>query len=238
RLAPLGSGSDYTVFLDHLGIPSFDFGFSGGYGVYHSVYDNFRWMEKYGDPEFLYHAAAAKLWGLMAMRLASADIVPLRYSTYARDLQVDLDTMRRDAIRRTRTQVAAGSNAKPSITPDFAPIVAALEELRVAGEAADRAADAAMKGGDAAAMRRLNEVLISVESAFLDTKGLPNRPWFRHMLIGPGLTTGYAPWPFPALQQALEEKDTALFAAESKRVVAAIRAGTERLRTGDATRDR
>ena len=229
RLSPLGSGSDYTVFLDHLGVPSWDFGFNGGYGVYHSVYDNFRWMEKYGDPEFLYHAAAARLWGLMAMRLASADGLPLRYSTYARDLQVDLDSMRRDVIRRARTQPASGSDAKPPITPDFAPIVAALEELRAAGEAADRAADAAIKSGDAAALRRVNEALASVESAFLDGKGLPDRPWFRHILIGPGLTTGYAPWPFPALQQAIEEKDAAMFAAESKRVIAAIRAGAARL---------
>jgi N-acetylated-alpha-linked acidic dipeptidase len=229
RLSPLGSGSDYTVFLDHLGVPSLDFSFSGSYGVYHSVYDNFRWMEKYGDPEFLYHAAGARLWGLMAMRLASADALPLRYSTYARDLQVDLDTMRRDAIRRARTQPASGSDAKPSITPDFAPIVAALEELRSAGEAADRAADAAIKSGDAAALRRINDAVTSVESAFLDEKGLPNRPWFRHMLIGPGLTTGYAPWPFPALQQAIEEKDAAMFAAESKRVIAAIKAGVAKL---------
>jgi N-acetylated-alpha-linked acidic dipeptidase len=71
---------------------------------------------------------------------------------------------------------------------------------------------------------------MSVEPAFLDAKGLPGRPWFRHMLIGPGLTTGYAPWPFPALQEAIENRDAALFDTESKRVVAALRAGTERLR--------
>jgi N-acetylated-alpha-linked acidic dipeptidase len=233
RLSPLGSGSDYTAFLDHLGVPSFDFGFSGGYGVYHSVYDNFRWMDKYGDPEFLYHAAGARLWGLMAMRLANADILPLRYATYARDLKVDLDNMRRDVIRRARTTVEPGSGTKPAITPDFAGILAALEELRAAGEAADRAADAALastEGGDAAAMRRINEALTSVEAAFLDAKGLPNRPWFRHLLIGPGLTTGYAPWPFPALQQAVEEKDAAMFANEAKRVATAIRGGAERLR--------
>lgn len=231
RLAPLGSGSDYTAFLDHLGVPSFDFGFSGGYGVYHSVYDNFRWMEKHGDPEFLYHAAGARLWGLMAMRLANANLVPLRYSTYARDIQVDLDNLRRDVIRRARTQPMSGAGAKPSFTADFAPVVAALEEFRAAGEAADRAADAALKSGDAAAVRRINDVLTSVEAAFLDPKGLPNRPWFRHMLIGPGLTTGYAPWPFPALQEAVETKDTAMFARESARVVAALRAGAARLRS-------
>ena len=230
RLAPLGSGSDYTVFLDHLGVPSWDFGFNGGYGVYHSVYDNFRWMEKYGDPEFLYHAAGARLWGLMAMRLASAEVIPLRYSTYARDLQVDLDNMRRDVIRRTRAQAAPSEGAaKPAFTADFAQVLTALDELRAAGEAADRAVDGAMKSGDAAAVKRINEALTSVEAAFLDVKGLPNRPWFRHMLIGPGLTTGYAPWPFPALQEAVEAKDGAMFAREVTRVIAALKAGTSRL---------
>jgi N-acetylated-alpha-linked acidic dipeptidase len=108
-------------------------------------------------------------------------------------------------------------------------VLSALDELRAAGEASDRAADAAMKSGDSAAFRRINEALTSVEAAFLDAKGLPNRPWFRHMLIGPGLTTGYAPWPFPALQEAIEANDTAMFAREATRVVAAIKAGTARL---------
>lgn len=232
RLAPLGSGSDYTVFLDHLGIPSFDFSFSGGYGVYHSVYDNFRWMEKHGDPEFLYHAAGAKLWGLMAMRIANAEVVPLRYSTYARDVTVDLDNLRRDVIRRARTRPAEGAGARPPIVPDFSEILAALAELRAAGEAADGAADAAIRSGDAAAVHRINEALTAVESGFLEAKGLPNRPWFRHLLIGPGLTTGYAPWPFPALQEAVESKDAAMFEREARRVVAAIKAATARLRAG------
>src|SRR5690606_20811777 len=133
---------------------------------------NFRWMEKYGDPGFHYHAAAARLWGLMAMRLANADVVPLRFSTYARDIQVDLDNLRRDAIRRGRTD---SSNPKPAITPEFKEVLAALEEFRAAGEVADAAAAAALKTGDAAETRRISEALVSVESAFLDTKGLPGR---------------------------------------------------------------
>ena len=229
RLAPLGSGSDYTAFLDHLGIPSFDFGFSGGYGVYHSVYDNFRWMEKYGDPEFLHHAAAAKLWGLMAMRLANAEVLPLRFSTYARDLQVDLDNLRRDAIRRARTQVDVASAAKPPILPDSTEILAAVQALSAAGETTDRAADAALKSGDAAAIGRINDVLMQIERGFLDPKGLPNRPWFRHLLIAPGLTTGYAPWPFPGLQQAVEERDSGMWASELKRAVSVLKAASERL---------
>ena len=69
----LGSGSDYTAFLDHLGVPAVDAGFKGGYGVYHSIYDNFNWMEKFGDPEFLSHAMSARLYTLIAMRAAAAD---------------------------------------------------------------------------------------------------------------------------------------------------------------------
>ncbi|HUE86912.1 MAG TPA: M28 family metallopeptidase [Vicinamibacterales bacterium] len=232
RLSPLGSGSDYTVFIDHLGIPSVDFSFSGSYGVYHSAYDTFEWMDKYGDPGFLYHAAAAKLWGVMAMRLAGADVVPLRFATYARDLQVDFDNLRRDAIRRARTPAAPG--AKPPITPDFADVLTALQELAAAGESADRAAASALSSGDAAAMRRANDVLLQVERAFLDPQGLPNRPWFRHLLIAPGLTTGYAAWPFPALQEAVENRDPALWASEVKRVVARLRAGAASARAGAA----
>ena len=224
RLAPLGSGSDYTAFIDHLGIPSVDFSFSGSYGVYHSVYDNFRWMEMYGDPGFLYHAAAARLWGLMAMRLAGADVLPLRFSTYARDLQVDLDNLRRDVVRRARTP--AGADGKPAIAGDFTQVLSALQEFSAAGESVDRATDAALSSGDAAAMRRVNDALVQVERAFLDPKGLPNRPWFRHMLIAPGLTTGYAPWPFPALQEAVENRDAAMWTSEMKRVIAALGAGT------------
>jgi N-acetylated-alpha-linked acidic dipeptidase len=230
RLQPLGSGSDYTAFLDNLGVPSFDFGFGGPYGVYHAVYDNFRWMELYGDPGFLYHAAAARLWGLMAMRLASADVVPLRFSSYAKDLQDDLDALRRDAIRRARTNDPA-SGQKPAITPDFSEIIAALQELGAAGAAADKTADAVAASGDAARAKALNDTLIQVERAFLSPEGLPKRPWFRHMLIAPGLTTGYAAWPFPALQEAIEERDAAMFSAEAKRVVAAIKAGTEKLKS-------
>ncbi len=228
RLAALGSGSDYTVFLDHLGVPSLDFGFGGSYGVYHSVYDNYRWMEKYGDPGFQYHAAAARLWGLMAMRLAGADVVPLSFGPYAAALREDLDALRREAVRRARVPADEGRPA--AIVPDFAGIVAALEELRQAGESADRAAAAATTRGDGAAMARLNDTLIQVERAFLHADGLPGRPWFRHMLIAPGLTTGYAPWPFPALQQAIEERDAAMFAAESARIIAALKAGAARLR--------
>jgi N-acetylated-alpha-linked acidic dipeptidase len=228
QLGRLGSGSDYTAFLDYLGVPAVDMGFSGGYGVYHSVYDNFRWMSLYGDPEFLYHQAAARLLGLLTMRIASADVAPLRFSSYARALGEDLDALRTDVTKRART--ASGT----PFLPDFAPIVAALTDLEAAGVAADAAADRVIASGDAGAAARMSDTLSQVERAFLNPQGLPGRPWFKHQLIGPGLTTGYAPWPYPALREAVEKKDTAMFAAEQKKVVAAINAGAAKLKQASA----
>jgi N-acetylated-alpha-linked acidic dipeptidase len=180
-------------------------------------------MDLYGDPGFLYHAAAAKFWGLMAMRLASADVVPLRYSNYARDIRADLDNLRRDVIRRARTPAAPA--ATPAITADFTEILTTLDLLQKNGESLDAKSDGALAGGDAAAMRRMNDQLLRIERAFLDPGGLPGRPWFRHVLIAPGLTTGYAPWPFPGLQQAVEERNAAMWATEQSRVVNVLRAG-------------
>jgi N-acetylated-alpha-linked acidic dipeptidase len=230
QLGRLGSGSDYTAFLDFLGVPSTDMGFSGGYGVYHSVYDNFRWMSLYGDPEFLYHQAAARMLGLLTMRIASADVAPLRFSGYAHALREDLDELRTDVTRRART-----STGTPFL-PEFGPIVTALSELEVAGVAADASADRVIASGDAGAAAKMSDALSQVERAFLNPQGLPGRPWFKHQLIGPGLTTGYAPWPYPALREAVEKKDAAMFGAESKKVVAAIQAGTAKLKQAAAVR--
>jgi N-acetylated-alpha-linked acidic dipeptidase len=224
QLDRLGSGSDYTAFLDFLGVPSTDMGFSGPSGVYHSVYDNFRWMSLYGDPDFVYHQAAARLMGLLTMRVASADVAPLRFTGYARALREDLDEIRTDVTRRART--ATGT----PFLPDFAPIVTALTELEAAGVAADASADRVIASGDAGAAARMSDALSQVERAFLNPQGLPGRPWFKHQLIGPGLTTGYAPWPYPALREAVEKKDAAMFGTEVKKVVAAIQGGTSKLR--------
>lgn len=230
QLGRLGSGSDYTAFLDFLGVPSTDMGFSGSYGVYHSVYDNFRWMSLYGDPEFLYHQAAARVFGLLAMRVASADVAPLRFSGYGRGLSDDLGEIRTDVAKRART---AGANA---FRPDFSSITKAIAELDAAGKAADAAADRVIASGDAGAATRMSEALTQVERAFLNQEGLPGRPWFKHELIGPGLTTGYAPWPFPSLREAVEKKDAAMFDVEARKIVAAINAGTAKLKAAATVR--
>ena len=230
QLGRLGSGSDYTAFIDHLGVPSTDGGFSGAYGVYHSVYDNFFWMSHFGDPEFIYHQAAARYLGLLAFRTASADIAPLRFSNYGAAMKEDLDEIRTDVVRRARTAGAAPFN------PDFSSLLKAVSDLDAAGGAADKAADSLLAKGDAATMAKMSDALSQVERAFLNKDGLPGRPWFKHQLIGPGLTTGYAPWPMPALREAVEKKDKTMFDTEARRIVAALDAGTAKLKEAAAIR--
>ena len=181
-------------------------------------------MSRYGDPEFIYHQAAARMLGLLTMRLASADVAPLRFANYGRALADDLDGIRSDVVRRART---AGADA---FRPDFAPIAKAIAAFSAAGAAADAAVDRLIAAGDAGAIARASTTLSGVERAFLNPAGLPGRPWFKHQLIGPGLTTGYAPWPFPGLREAVEKKDRAMFDAEARKVIAAIEAGAARLR--------
>jgi N-acetylated-alpha-linked acidic dipeptidase len=227
-LDPLGSGSDYTAFLDHLGIPSLDVGFSGKYGVYHSVYDNFAWMANHGDPGFHYHATAARLLGLIGLRLASADVLPLRFAPYGRALRDQLDALQREAVRRARRPVA--DDGKPALRADFTPVGRALADFTQAAEQADAALQRVTASADGTLAARANELATSVERAFLDPQGLPGRPWFKHLLTAPGLTTGYAPWPFPGLAQAVEDRDARLFEAESARLVRAFELASQRLR--------
>jgi N-acetylated-alpha-linked acidic dipeptidase len=229
RLNPLGSGSDYTAFLDHLGVPCLDFTFRGPYGVYHSVYDDLRWMEKYGDPGFVYHVAASKILGLLAMRLSSAEVLPLRFGSYASTLREELDDLRRRALRLQRKPLDKPTD-KPAINPDFTPVLHALDEFEAAGRQVDEEADRAAR--TASSIPRVNEALLRAERAFLSPEGLPRRSWFRHVLTAPGTTTGYAAWPFPGLAQAVEDRDSALFAAETQKVLAAL-GGAARILRGE-----
>ncbi len=105
QMDALGSGSDYTAFVDHLGVPAVDVGFSGRYGVYHSIYDDFHWMERFGDPEFVTHATAARLYTALAMRAAGAEVVPLTFTPYAEAIRDHLDDLRR--------MIAQGQGRRP-----------------------------------------------------------------------------------------------------------------------------
>ena len=127
RWTPLGSGSDYTAFVDHLGVPAVDVGFNGGYGVYHSIYDNFNWMEKFGDPEFFTHATAARLYTVIAMRAAAAEVVPLKFVPYGVALREHVDE-----LRRIHAAAGAEGRARPSRTPsaEFAGLAGLVKAVR------------------------------------------------------------------------------------------------------------
>jgi N-acetylated-alpha-linked acidic dipeptidase len=225
----LGSGSDYTAFVDHLGVPVVDAGFKGSYGVYHSVYDDFNWMEKFGDPEFLSHATAARLYTLIVMRAANADVVPLTFTPYGLALREHVDELRRIKAGRVRKS----ADSKPGASIDFAglpSLVEAVRSFQTQAELLDRAtakaAASATAGSDT--LSKLNDALAKVERAFLLKDGLPGRPWFKHAVYAPGLTTGYASWPLPAIRQGLEEEKTpdAKLAAEVARTVERINKAT------------
>jgi len=256
-LNPLGSGSDYTAFVDHAGVASLNFSFEGDYGVYHSVYDDLFWMEKFGDPEFLYHALASRLYGLLAMRLAAAEVVPLRYAHYGRALGRELELLRRESLRERRAHEAATGEAapaapgsiasvearkRPALVPDFAPLARAIAAFTEAGGALDgallRLEESPRGAGDPATLARLNDALVQVERAFLDPQGLPGRPWFRHLLYAPGLTTGYASWPFPGVVQALKEREPRMLERQMTSLLDRIAAGTGRVTAARALAER
>jgi len=210
QLNALGSGSDYTAFVDHLGVPAIDVGFSGRYGVYHAIYDNFFWMEKFGDPEFVQHATAARLYTLIAMRAASLEVVPLRFTAYGHALREAVDDYRLTIVRKNR---AAAASVVPFDFAKLPRLVGSIKEFQARASEADKASESllAQTNVDPGKLSRYNDALTQVERAFLLPGGLPGRPWFRHAVYAPGLTTGYAAWVFPGLKQALNDDNPAAF---------------------------
>jgi N-acetylated-alpha-linked acidic dipeptidase len=187
----LGSGSDYSAFLQHLAIPSTDMSSSGPYGVYHSVFDNFAWFKKFGDPDFVYEQEMARLLGLEAVRMADADVIPYDYEEYGKEISAYLET----AEKRSKDKL--GEN-----TLDFFAVNAAARRFQAAG--AKMLAKQRNPPADAA---RLNQVLIDTERALLVPEGLPHRPWFRHPIYAPGEYTGYAAVVIPGVNEALDKGD-------------------------------
>ena len=192
----IGSGSDHTVFLNHLGRPVINLGFTGDYGVYHSAYDDHYWMAKIGDPTFEYHTALTRIWGVTALRLANADILPFDFAVNAASLQEFLA----DLEQRIRA-------AQPPVS--LQPLHEHLAELAEAGRALRDATLADLQAGRAnpAQVRYLNGQLGQVESNWLDPAGIPGRPWFQHLLYAARYT--YAHLEFPGLTEALERGDWA-----------------------------
>ena len=232
RIGALGSGSDFTPFLQHLGIPSIDMGFGGDYGVYHSAYDSFYWMSHFGDPDFVYHVAAAQLWGTMAMRLADAAGLSFDYRDYAGVIREFFD----QSLKTARRRKLAGSFKPETMTKaieNFSEEAERVEKLRQQTvreiessriEANDRHPRAVER------LKRINAALLGVERALTDERGLRGRTWYTHQIYAPGTYTGYAAQPLPDFRQALEDRNTVNAAEALGRIVEAINRATETLR--------
>jgi N-acetylated-alpha-linked acidic dipeptidase len=195
----LGSGSDYTVFFNHVGVPSVDMLFDGPYGVYHSSYDSHEWMRRHGDPGFRYHAAMARLWGVMALRLANADVLPFDYGTYGRDVTAYLDDVERVA-RERRVPLDLGAARRA------ADLVARVPRPEPAGTAAS--------------LRARNQALRSAERHLLSSSGIPGRPWFRHLVYAP--LPSYEAETLPGVREAVMEGDAARAASQVSALTRAL----------------
>ena len=188
----LGSGSDYTAFLQHLGIPSADMTSSGPYGVYHSVFDNFAWFKRFGDPDFVYEQQMARIFGLEAVRMADAEILPYDYEEYGKEISAYLDA----AYKRSENNFGAR-------VLDFGPVNAAAHHF-----AAAAAKIMARQKNPPRDVTRLNQALRGAERALLMPQGLPHRPWFRHAIYAPGEYTGYAAVVIPGVNESLDRADS------------------------------
>jgi N-acetylated-alpha-linked acidic dipeptidase len=247
RIGALGSGSDYTPFLQHHGTASLNLSFGGldDDGIYHSIYDDFYHFKKFSDPGFQYGRALAQLAGTAVIRLADADIVPYEFTALADTVQVyvkevkSLLTERQDAVRERNRQIADGVFAAindpkrprpiPKAEPvppalNFAPLENAATALATATERWRKASDAAGAAfrTDQTRMAALNARLIQSERQFIDESGLPRRPWYRHLLYAPGYYTGYGVKTIPGVREAIEDKRYGDVEKEVLRVAAAF----------------
>jgi N-acetylated-alpha-linked acidic dipeptidase len=252
RLEPLGSGSDYTPFLQHLGISSLNIGYGGEaeYGQYHSAYDSFDHFIRFGDPKFEYGVALAKTAGRIDLRLVDADVLPMTFEPfeaavgkYVDEVVKLTDTLRQEAEERnqrlddkvfqavddpTQTWVAP---PRLDVAPylNFAPLQNAVAALKKSTAAYTKAYAAATAGGKtlpAEEAGRLNAILMKSERTLTRPEGLPRRSWYVHQIYAPGFYTGYGVKTLPAVREALEQRDWKEATDEIPRVAATLTAFT------------
>jgi N-acetylated-alpha-linked acidic dipeptidase len=222
RIGTLGSGSDFTPFLQHLGVPSTDMGSDGPYGVYHSAFDNYNWFVKFADPTFVYEQQQARVFGLEVLHMADADILPYDYAEYAAGI-VDYVKAAQQRAQRLRIKL------------DFSAATAASNRFLTAGKAA-----LARQTSDTVelpvthaktmleaypATAKLNVDLRDVETAMLGA-GLPHRPWYRHVIYAPGEYTGYSAVVIPGVNEGLDVKDEARTQAQLDELAKALNRGS------------
>jgi N-acetylated-alpha-linked acidic dipeptidase len=216
----IGSGSDHTVFLNHLGRPTIGLSFDGPYGVYHSMYDDFYWMNKFGDPGYRYHALMSVLWGTLALRIANAEILPFDFAFYAEN------------IRQFAGEVRAGARTGRDLNLD--PLLGRVKEFEAEGRRLKQAAAARLARASIAPAlsRKVNRKLMQVESNWLNPAGIPGRPWFKHMLYAARYT--YAHLELPGLTEAVERGDWRVARRQARLLESALAKNAALLRRASA----
>ena len=246
RISALGSGSDYTPFLQHIGIPTLNIGFGGqdGGGIYHSIYDTFYWYTRFSDTSFVYGRALAQVAGTMVMRIASAEVLPHEFGNFAettRGYVAELKALRESVAKRideTNRQIAEGAFAmvndprRPLLPPkpeapapalNFAPLENASDAIGRAATRFEKAyGAAAAASAPAPSLAQVNALLRRSDQELLLPGGLPKRPWYRHALYAPGYYTGYGVKTVPGVREAIEQSDWKLADVEIGRAADAL----------------
>ena len=208
----LGSGSDFTPFLQHAGVPSSDIGSGGPYGVYHSAFDNYAWFVANADPHFAYLQEMSRVLGLEAIRMADTDVLPYDYVAYAREIGSYIDAAKKKAADVGLSSV--DFNSAQAAAARFAAAAGRVHQLQTTPP------------GDIA---RFNQALREVETDLLSPTGLPNRPWYKHTVYAPGEFTGYAAVVIPGVNEAIDAKDSARAAQQLSALCQALDRATQTL---------
>jgi N-acetylated-alpha-linked acidic dipeptidase len=249
-LGDLGAGSDYSAFVQHLGIASINLGYEGegqSGGVYHSAYDTFEHFERFGDPGFVYGVVLAKTAGRLVLRAADAEVLPFSFGNVAatvgaevEELKTLVNTEREHAVAVGRllddkAYALAADPTLPSGAPDpedvapkldFAALDSAVARLKASAMAYDGRALTPSAGANTA---KVDAILEGAEQAVTDARGLPGRPWFQNLLYAPGLLTGYGAKTLPGVREAIEARRWAEAAEFIGRTAAALHALSDRL---------
>jgi N-acetylated-alpha-linked acidic dipeptidase len=212
----IGSGSDHTVFLNYLGVPVMGLTFVGPYGVYHSMYDDFFWMNRFGDPGYRYHGLMTRLWGALAMRLANAEVLPYDFAAYGESIRGFYHTLDQETHLASHIE---SSSFEESVS-----------EFRTAGQELNQsiAAAIATRRMHAASAERVNRALMQVERNWCNPEGIPGRPWFKHSLYGTRYT--YAHLELPGLTEAAEAGDWKRAGEQARIITDELKKNTQLLR--------
>lgn len=216
-IGALGSGSDYTAFLQHDGVAALNLGFGGAArsGIYHSIYDSYTFYERFLDTGYVYGATMAQTMATAVLRMADAPLLPFEFRAPARTYHKYADEL---------AKLAAGNDTTKGL--DLTALRQALDRLDSAAAAWDRSSAALDRAGATdgrqAALAQVNQILLTSEQALTDSGGLPRRPWFRHLVYAPGAYTGYGVKTMPGIREALEARHLAEAQAEVARLAAAV----------------